>query len=262
MTQQTNARPDTLEITLGDLRVAEFPSECAWDVLRVHFAEDVHAAIIKHAQESDQIELCGVLVGEILKDDRGPYLSITHTIRGEHAEHHAAQVTFTHDTWAHIHRVMDSAHANRTIVGWYHTHPGFGIFLSEMDVFIHRHFFNLPWQVAFVVDPIARDEGLFVWREGEPERTRVFWVGHEEKCYVPALSATGHDNLHQRVSDLESRVTRARRSIGRQRLSLLLLLILVLGLSGWVSAGFIWREECEQFTQRVWDWLRHLFSQP
>ena len=52
------ASPDTLEITLGELSVAEFPCDDAWDVLRVHFADDVHEAILKHAQESDKLELC------------------------------------------------------------------------------------------------------------------------------------------------------------------------------------------------------------
>ena len=256
--QQTNTSPDTLEIALGELRVASFPSECAWDMLRVHFADDVYGAILKHAQESKDIELCGVLVGEVLKDERGPFVSITHSIRGEKAEHHAAQVTFTQDTWAHIHRVMDSAHAARTIVGWYHTHPGFGIFLSEMDVFIHRHFFNLPWQVAFVVDPIAGDEGLFVWRAGSPACTRVYWVGQVEKVSVPVL---GHDGVLERVATLERCVIRARRSIARHRAGLLALFVFVLGLGAVVAAGFIWPEECERFARDAWARLQQLVVQ-
>ena len=51
---------------------------------------------------------------------------------------------------------MDAEHSEERIVGWYHTHPGFGIFLSGMDLFIQDHFFNLPWQVAFVYDPLRR----------------------------------------------------------------------------------------------------------
>src|SRR5439155_416283 len=33
-----------------------------------------------------------------------------------------------------------------------------------MDLFIHKHFFNLPWHVAFVFDPQNQEEGLFAWR--------------------------------------------------------------------------------------------------
>ena len=52
------------------------------------------------------------------------------------------------------------------IVGWYHTHPDFGIFLSSHDLFIHRHFFAQPLQVAYVVDPIRQTRGFFQWRDG------------------------------------------------------------------------------------------------
>ena len=64
---------------------------------------------------------------------------------------------------------MDKDHPDARIVGWYHTHPGFGIFLSGMDLFIQDNFFNLPWQVAFVYDPTSEEEGLFVWHAGKSE---------------------------------------------------------------------------------------------
>jgi proteasome lid subunit RPN8/RPN11 len=49
------------------------------------------------------------------------------------------------------------------MVGWYHTHPGFGIFLSGMDLFIHQNFFTQIWHVAYVLDPRARTSGFFCW---------------------------------------------------------------------------------------------------
>jgi len=39
-----------------------------------------------------------------------------------------------------------------------------------MDLFIQDNFFNLPWQVALVYDPIGEKEGLFVWRKGKSEK--------------------------------------------------------------------------------------------
>jgi proteasome lid subunit RPN8/RPN11 len=53
------------------------------------------------------------------------------------------------------------------IVGWHHTHPGFGIFLSRHDEFFHRNFFSQPWQVALVVDPQRGELGFFQWLDGE-----------------------------------------------------------------------------------------------
>ena len=50
------------------------------------------------------------------------------------------------------------------IVGWYHSHPGFGVFLSDHDTFIHKNFFfSSPRQVAWVYDPHSDEEGCFGW---------------------------------------------------------------------------------------------------
>ena len=35
-------------------------------------------------------------------------------------------------------------------VGWYHSHTRSEIFLSDVDLDIHKHFFPEPWQVALV----------------------------------------------------------------------------------------------------------------
>jgi proteasome lid subunit RPN8/RPN11 len=135
-------------------------------VFRRLVLEEIH----NHGKESTEVEICGVLVGNVYRDGSGPWLYIESSIRGDAAEGHATQVTFKAETWEHIQREMETKHPDKRIVGWYHTHPGFGIFLSGMDLFIQDNFFNLPWQVAFVYDPIGGDEGSFVWRGGKSER--------------------------------------------------------------------------------------------
>lgn len=145
----------------GGLRSAKFQA-----VVRRSTLEAIH----QHGRESTEIEICGVLVGNVYRDACGPWLYVEAIIRGDAAEGHATQVTFKAETWNHIQREMEAKHGNKRIIGWYHTHPGFGIFLSGMDLFIQDNFFNLPWQIAFVYDPIGGDEGSFVWRGGKSER--------------------------------------------------------------------------------------------
>jgi proteasome lid subunit RPN8/RPN11 len=135
-------------------------------VFRRLVLEDIHS----HGKATTDVEICGVLVGNVYRDSFGPWLHVESSIRGDAAEGHAAQVTFKAQTWEHIQNEMETKHPEQRIVGWYHTHPGFGIFLSGMDLFIQDNFFNLPWQVAFVYDPIGGDEGSFVWRGGKSER--------------------------------------------------------------------------------------------
>jgi hypothetical protein len=52
------------------------------------------------------------------------------------------------------------------MVGWYHTHPGWGVFLSGPDSFICRNFFNRPLDLALVIDPCRQDRGFFQWTGG------------------------------------------------------------------------------------------------
>lgn len=123
-----------------------------------------------HAETAPDREVCGVLVGTVYESAGSNLVYIDAAIRGNGAANRGTSVTFTADTWQHIDRVMDREHPGKRIVGWYHSHPGFGIFLSEMDLFIQRSFFSAPWQTAFVYDPKSRENGLFAWRSGETKR--------------------------------------------------------------------------------------------
>lgn len=134
-------------------------------VVRQSVLNKIHA----HGHSVDGIEVCGVLVGNVHRDAFGPWLYVEQAIEGNGATERAAQVTFTAETWAHIQTVMDRDYPDRRILGWYHTHPGFGIFLSDMDVFIQDNFFGEPWQVALVYDPKAKEEGTFLWKSGKPQ---------------------------------------------------------------------------------------------
>ncbi len=162
---------------IHDIDFGDWPNREMHDVqgvresrFQVVMRQSVRDEIHRHGQETPSVEVCGVLVGHYFRDIRGPYLLIENCIRGNEAKMKSTAVTFTTDTWQHIHQTMDRQYSTRKIVGWYHTHPGFGIFLSKMDVFICQHFFNLPWQTAFVFDPHSLDEGNFIWRAGRPEK--------------------------------------------------------------------------------------------
>jgi proteasome lid subunit RPN8/RPN11 len=123
-----------------------------------------------HALSQPDTEVCGVLVGTLFRDAIGPWGFVAANIRGNYAAGRNAQVTFTSETWTDIHRQMEERFPRQKILGWYHSHPGFGIFLSDMDVFIHEHFFSGSGQVAFVDDPKGGDRGLFAWRRGRAVR--------------------------------------------------------------------------------------------
>jgi proteasome lid subunit RPN8/RPN11 len=123
--------------------------------------------IYEHVFVNDGGEVGGVLVGRA----RPGKVAVVHgAIPALEAQGERASVTFTHEAWSKVHAVMEKDYPDMTIVGWYHSHPGFGIFLSGHDLFIHKHFFSEESSVAYVIDPHAGEEGLFGWREGEIEQ--------------------------------------------------------------------------------------------
>jgi proteasome lid subunit RPN8/RPN11 len=129
----------------------------------VVFSTEVLRRIRRHARSSMSAEICGVLIGEI-----GPQSThVDALIEGEAAQQGGTHVTFTQDTWAHIYQVKDSTYPDKRIVGWYHSHPGFGVFLSDHDTFIQRNFFSDARQVAWVYDPHSDEEGCFAWKGQE-----------------------------------------------------------------------------------------------
>jgi proteasome lid subunit RPN8/RPN11 len=131
---------------------------------------EVVRKIRQHARAANATEICGVLIGQ----DKDQRIEVMASIEGENADQAGAHVTFTQDTWEHIYAVKDKKYPNERIVGWYHSHPGFGIFLSEHDTFIHKNFFSSPGQVAWVFDPHSDEEGCFGWVNGRIERlTRI-----------------------------------------------------------------------------------------
>lgn len=170
--------------------------------------QSVLNCIHKHGQTSLTAEVCGVLVGTLYRDDQSGFLLIDASIAGQDTGSNANHVTFTAETWTGIQTEMDATYPEKRIVGWYHTHPGFGVFLSEMDVFIHRGFFDLPWQVALVYDPCAKEDGLFAYRGDELLREDML-VEEDEPAVVnfdpPATLATPESELAARVRRLERR---------------------------------------------------------
>jgi proteasome lid subunit RPN8/RPN11 len=172
---------DISQIDLNDAEALSFPRSLPSEY-RVVISPEAFTIIREHAASDTSVELCGVLAGRLGKDEKGPYLLVEQAIRGIATRRTGSQVTFTHETWEQIHGEMESRFAELRIVGWYHTHPGFGIFLSDMDQFIQDNFFNLPHNVAFVYDPISEERGLFIWKNGRSTRLRRYWLG-DQLCY-------------------------------------------------------------------------------
>jgi proteasome lid subunit RPN8/RPN11 len=177
-----------------NLKWQKFPvSGPLGEPMRVNFSRDAYANLVSHAKENLEVEVCGVLAGELCEDDQGEYVSVEAALRGKSGKHGASHVTYTQETWNQIHERMERDYPKLEIVGWYHSHPGFGVAFSDMDMFIQKNFFSGRGQIAFVSDPLGGDEAICVQTAGGTEFLKRFWVdGRERQCRVgPGAPAPG-----------------------------------------------------------------------
>lgn len=133
-------------------------------------------AMQAHALSSLDREVAGVVVGQRPeKQPDGRYVvHIIDSIVAKHTVMHGASVTYTPESWRYMNDALWERYPDESalMVGWYHTHPGFGIFLSGMDLFIHQNFFTQVWHIAYVLDPRARTSGFFCWNKAKTKVDR------------------------------------------------------------------------------------------
>lgn len=233
------------------VRWRAFPGPASAEAhLRVAIEPQAYADVSTHAKSEIGNEICGVLVGEVCEDDRGVFVHVTGTVEGEHASAGAGHVTFTQETWSAIHEVMDRDHTDREIVGWYHSHPGFGVEFSDMDEFIHENFFASQTQVAMVTDPLGGEDAFCVnTDDGIRYLDRVWVGGRERRCHHPQAEAHGAaegrasadggalDQLQLRVTQLVQEMEALRGA--HHRFLLGIGLVVCLTLVGYVTYGVI-----------------------
>jgi hypothetical protein len=88
-----------------------------------------------------------------------------------------------------LHDQIEKRFEGERIVGWYHTHPRMGIFLSHYDTWLHKNFFPEPWQVALVVEPYSSLGGFFIRQpDGYLNPTRYFGFYETDAAYGGSIA--------------------------------------------------------------------------
>lgn len=116
-----------------------------------------------HCFSQTQVEVGGFLVGYL----DGDTAHVTNVFPAQHAVGASTQLTFTHDSWNAIYEQLEKEPEGSSLIGWFHSHPNFGVFLSDHDKFIQANFFKQDGQITIVVDPIRGRRGWFYSESGK-----------------------------------------------------------------------------------------------
>lgn len=153
----------------------------------IECSDELQKKIEDHCFSETQIEVGGFLVGKIIAN----VTTVTHVLPAKKTVGKSTNLTFTHDTWTELYKDIEDLKTDSVIIGWYHSHPNFGVFLSEHDKFIQNNYFKENGQITTVVDPIRGRRG--------------WWYSSDEKIVTYGKEAdTTKDRLGESATDSEA----------------------------------------------------------
>ncbi len=132
--------------------------------LFVFITQNAYVRMCAHAGSDLENEVGGWMAGKFCRDSLHgtPFIVIDAVLPAVYTQQGAAHLTFTGDTQVALHNHLDAHFPDKVFLGWYHTHPRMGVFLSQWDAWLHQNFFPELWQVALVIEPHQSIGGLFI----------------------------------------------------------------------------------------------------
>lgn len=168
----------------------------------IYISQPVYKKIHNFTQNKTTNESGGMLIGNVIEEFGKTNIIINGFVEAKYCEATPTTLKFTHETWEYVHKEIDKNFAGQKIVGWIHTHPNFGIFLSEYDKFIQKNFFKEDYQIAYVVDPVQNIEGFYFWINGNIERCNGFYKFDKTGTNIESDVTDKEDTAEQSVSSL------------------------------------------------------------
>jgi proteasome lid subunit RPN8/RPN11/LysM repeat protein len=177
--------------------------------LRIYLRYDLFRALDEYAVKDTSRELAALLVGQVQEGGQGNGNCIVVEDAIEVGVADEREGRFSPRVWQHARRVARTRYANKVIVGWYHTHPGTGLDLSQEEREVHKSFFPESWQVMYVVDPVSRDRNFYRSQDSRLSGVRGFRIFGKETAALreresapppaqPAAPARAEEPLRER----------------------------------------------------------------
>lgn len=139
----------------------------------VFIRDSVLQEMIAHADRGlvEGKEIMGLMMGRFYRDADGTYAVVESTATSA-LDADEVSVRFDDSSLEDLFESMDRAEGC-TVVGWYHSHPGFGCYLSGTDVKTHEGIFGGTGGYALVLDPVSGELAIFVTEKGEERKVRM-----------------------------------------------------------------------------------------
>jgi proteasome lid subunit RPN8/RPN11 len=138
--------------------------------LRVQITEDLLRELWQAATHNPNVEVGGFVLGHVYPLGHSDYhLVLTRYLPVEDTKATEREFTFRAEAFVKLDHAYPIARGQTptglTCLGWFHTHPGHGVFFSAPDQAVHHGKFSAnTFQIGLVVDPQQQRAGLFFWQ--------------------------------------------------------------------------------------------------
>lgn len=129
--------------------------------LGVYLSYQAAMFIEAYLQANPVNEMAGFLVGQAFHGEKRPFIMITGAIEARDVVQVDGGLRFSQETWTYLKNVWQREYADTVVLGWFHSQPGKGLALSDINSLTHQQFFERPWQVSFVVDPLQNTSRFY-----------------------------------------------------------------------------------------------------
>ena len=156
---------------------------------KVYIKQGALETLEDHLASNLRVEQGGILFGNAYEDPNyGIYVEINVAIPAPATVGSGVHLEFTSDSWQNIISYARSQHPQENIVGWYHSHPNLGVFMSGTDMNTQRAFFYHPWCLSIVRDPVRNSTGYFLGEQAKSVMPTIIPGIQQQRLPVPTLS--------------------------------------------------------------------------
>lgn len=203
-------------------------------------SKNIFEKIMKQVNESPDKKAIGVLIGKMNKE----YLVIDDVASGE-IKRNDSTISLTPNAIAKIADKILKGEIKGNIVGWYHTHPGYGIFMSEIDEKTQNMLSQFyPEATALVLDPISKEYRFYVLNDKkslkpiEENKIEFFGSGNISEWKTPSIKKSEKTFLSIQPSPPSVKKPLSKKQVCALILTLILIAALISGFLIWGYGRF------------------------
>jgi len=128
----------------------------------VYIEKECLIKAVKHCIESLPNEAIGFLVGTPYIWKGKIYSYVNGAIAGR-AKSTSVHVEFDDNALGDVVKEFKKLYnsSKYMLIGWYHSHPSYGCFMSSTDINSHKNSFREEYHIALVIDPVKKKASLF-----------------------------------------------------------------------------------------------------